>query len=93
MEECENAEEPKSMLEAAMDAETLVAEAKSSLTGLSLCLDLYDEALQSGDGLDLFAVLHFNSMQADVLERAIGKMDEACLRLEGFSEPDIFDED
>lgn len=90
METCEKAAELRSKREAAMDAEALVAEAKSSLMGLLQCLELHDEALQNGYGLDLFAVLHFNSMQTDVLERTVDKMEEACLRLEGFSDPDIF---
>lgn len=93
MEERAMASGREGMRSAAMDAGSTIAEAISSLRGLLMCLDLYDAALQNEEELGLYDVLHFNSMQVYVLHRAVAKMEEACLILEGVSAPETSEKD
>lgn len=93
MEEREREARRENVRSAAMEAESGIAEAKSSLRGLLLCLDLYDVALQSGEGLDLYDILHFNSMQVEVLRSVIDRIDEACEILEAVSSPEPLKKD
>ena len=47
----------------------------------------WERAVGGDGGLDLYDILHFNSMQVEVLRSVIDRIDEACEILEAVSSP------